>query len=89
MEVDRGFEVFEIEEAPSAALDGHDLAVESLGPGVGDEVRAVGDHVLQSPLDHCRHPIGGLQALRVCKLCFNIALGHLSYLRKLCRSFPL
>ena len=41
MEVDRGFEVFGIAEAAGAALDRHALAVETLGHGVGNEVRAV------------------------------------------------
>lgn len=62
MEVDGGFEVFGVAEAAGAAFDRHDFAVQALGHGVGDEVRAVGDDVLQSPLDHPGDLLHRLQA---------------------------
>jgi hypothetical protein len=45
VEVDGGFVVFDIAEAADASLDGHDLAVDSLGHAVGDFVRAIADDV--------------------------------------------
>ena len=62
MEVDRGFEVFGVTEAAGATLEGHDFAVQAFGHSVRDEVRAVGDDVLESPLDHLRDLLHRLQA---------------------------
>lgn len=62
MEVDRGFEVFTVAEAAGATLDRHDFAVQTLGHGIGDEVLAIGNHVLQSPPDHRGHFLHRFQA---------------------------
>lgn len=48
MEVDHGLEVLDVSEATGSPLDGHDLAVEPLGNGVGDWMATGADHVLDA-----------------------------------------
>ena len=42
MEIDGGFEIFDIPESTGSSLDGHDLAVQPFGNPVGYGVFAVG-----------------------------------------------
>jgi len=48
-EVDGGLEVLPVPVTARSALDGHDLAVESLGRAVGDPMPANGQDVVQMP----------------------------------------
>jgi len=56
MEVDGGFEILDIPEATGSSLDGHDLAVQSLGNPVGDRVFAVGQNIFEPLMDHGADP---------------------------------
>ena len=51
-EVDGGLEVLPVAVTARPALDGHDLAVESLGRAVGDPMPAKGQDVVQVPGEH-------------------------------------
>jgi len=51
-EVNGGLEVLPIPVTACPALDGHDLAVESLGRAVGDPMPANGQDVIQMPEEH-------------------------------------
>ena len=51
-EIDGGLEVLPVPVTARPALDGHDLAVESLGRAVGDPMPAKGQDVVQVPGEH-------------------------------------